>query len=173
MAVVVARAFELWDGRGRRVVYGKWLCAVQTVYYSTPRWHIQKIHARWCWSRLGIEFKTLDCPKKLQWRWSPKLQEQAYLAGPWESLRPGSTSHGTMILQISSNGLYMFGHDYGSTGKDKQANFGVLLFGRSRTNLESAWTAMSESARIMLPLTKAIDFPADGPPEDVTWEVSD
>ncbi|MFY9935806.1 MAG: hypothetical protein WAK33_02990 [Silvibacterium sp.] len=170
MAVALAGAVELWNGRGRRRIYGTWLCAIQPVYYRTTRWHIQEVRAAWSWRRLGIEFRTVNYPGKLQWTWFPKLKEQAYLVGDWRSERPGSTSHGTMIVHISTNGLYMFGHDHGVISKDGETNFGVLLFGRHRANLESAWSAMSKGTRRMLNLAEAVDFLPDGQLKDVIWK---
>lgn len=140
-----------------RDVYGEWLCAVQPVYYSTPKWHVQKIRAEP--SELGLKFQTTkDSPGKLQWEWTPRLEYNTFLVGPWKSLRPTSDSHGYMSVQLSSNGLYMFGHDFGVVSKHENSNLGILLFGRTQKDLESAWNAMSKGFRPILPLSETVDF---------------
>ena len=143
----------------KRNVYGEWLSAVRPVHYDTPKWHVQKIRAEP--SELGLKFQTTkDCPEKLQWEWTPRLEYNTFLVGPWKSLRPGSDSHGYMSVQLSSNGLYMFGHDYGAVSKHENSNLGILLFGRTKNDLESAWNAMSKGFRSILPLSETIDFSA-------------
>jgi len=156
MALVLTIALELWKGRGRRRLYGEWVLAVQPVYYKTGKWHLQKVQFKP--AILGLEVQTADAPKTLQWCWHPRLETKTYLAGRWKSTRPGSISDGFMSVQISSNGKYMFGHDYGSVASDKESNFGVLLLGRTQSDLESAWETISKGAREMLPLTETVEF---------------
>jgi hypothetical protein len=156
MALALAITLELWKGRGRRRLFGEWFLAIQPVYYKTNKWHHQKVQFKP--TILGIAVQTADTPKKLQWCWYPRLEAQTYLAGPWKSSRVGSTSNGFMTVQISSNGKYMFGYDFGGIAKDKESNFGVLLLGRTHADLQSAWETISTGARQMLPLTETVDF---------------
>jgi hypothetical protein len=156
MALGLTIGAELWKGRGRRRLRGEWFCAVQPVYYTTDKWHVQKVQIRP--TPLGLEVQTVDAPHKLKWRWFPRLEKKTYLVGHWKSTRPGAISHGYMSVQLSSNGKYMFGHDYGAIAKDRESNFGVLLLGLTRPDLASAWEAVSTGTRGMLPLTETIDF---------------
>lgn len=148
---------DLSKAEQNRDVYGEWLSAVQPVYYSTPKWHVQEIRAEP--SELGLKFQTTkDSPGKLQWEWTPRLEYNTFLVGPWKSLRPTSDSHGYMSVQLSSNGLYMFGHDFGVVSKHENSNLGILLFGRTQKDLESAWNAISKGFRPILALSETVDF---------------
>lgn len=149
-------AIELWKGRGRRRLFGDWFSAVQPVYYKTGKWHIQKVQIKP--SFFGLVVETVESDGKLQWRMYAKLEDQTFFVGRWKSARPGSISNGYMSLQISPNGKYMCGHDYGAIVKDGGSDFGILLLGRSQADLESAWKAMSKGMREMLPLTEETDF---------------
>jgi hypothetical protein len=173
MALGLTIAVDLWKGRGRRKLYGEWHIAVQPVYKTDDlptrrgktvpgkmqlvgQWHIQKVQVKW--SPLGLKVETLDAPRKLRWRWYPRLEDGTYLVGRWKSLRPGSDSNGYMAVQLASNGTYMCGHDNGAVAKHRESNFGILLFGRELCDLESAWVAMASCIRAMLPLAETIDF---------------
>ncbi len=168
MAIGLTIAVELWEGQ-KRGLYGPWFLAVQPVYYlretrdKTVRrileWHVQEVEIKK--SIRGIKVQTVNAPKKLQWCWRPKLKKETYLVGHWRSRRKDSVSNGYMSVQVASNGRYMYGHDYGAVGGNEESNFGVLLLGRSRSDLQSAWVAISSGARKMLLLTETIDFPSE------------
>lgn len=156
ISLALTTTIELWKGRGRRRLYGEWFSAVQPVYYPTTKWHVQKVRIKP--TIFGLVVETIKSDGKLQWRMYAKLEDQSFLVGRWKSLRPGSISNGYMSMQISSNGNYLFGHDYGSAVKHEKSDFGILLLGRSRSDLESSWKAMSMGVRKMLPLSEKIDF---------------
>jgi hypothetical protein len=152
MALGLTIALELWRGKGGRRIYGDWLSAVQPAAYPDMRkWHRQKVHVRP--SPFGLRFRPVESPDKLQWEWFPKLHDKIYLAGPWKSTRKGAITRGYMALQMSSNGLYMFGYDY------SYPNYGIHLYGRSADDLQSAWPALSKGFREMLPLHETQDAP--------------
>ena len=182
MALGLTIAVELWKGRGRRKLYGEWYLSIQPVFKmedspkhrgKTPpnqtalvkAWHIQKVRVRW--SPLGLKVQTEDAPRKLQWCWYPRLEKETYLVGRWKSIRPGALSNGYMSVQMSSNGRYMCGHDYGAVAKHMETNLGILLLGRDPSDLASAWRAMSMGVRPMLPLTETVDFDSGGNPSPV------
>jgi hypothetical protein len=148
---------ELWKGRGRRRLYGEWLSAVQPVYYPTEKWHVQKIQIKP--TIFGLVVETIESPGKLQWRMYAKLEDKTFFVGRWKSVRPGSVSNGYMSMRISSNGKYMCGHDYGADARHGESHFGILLLGRSRSDLKASWKAMFDGTREMLPLSEEIDFP--------------
>lgn len=156
LSVLLASAIELWQARGRRKLYGEWISAVQPVYYESLDWHIQKVCIRR--SVFGIIIETLQEPGKLQWRFLARLRKNEFLVGSWKSLRAGSTSSGYMCAQISSNGRYMCGHDYGKLISNRSAHFGILLLARTMEDLDVAWHAMKKSSRPLLPLEHKIDF---------------
>lgn len=160
VSLALTTAIELWKGRGRRRLYGEWFSAVQTVYYKTEKWHVQKVQIKA--SFFGLMVKTKKSKGKLQWRMYAKLEDRTFLVGRWRSEREGSISNGYMVLQISSNGKYMCGHDYGDVLRHGEAHFGILLLGRNRSDLESSWKAMSGGTREMLPLSETIDFAEKG-----------
>ena len=135
----------------------EWLVAIQSVYYPTRKWHIQKV--RFEPSERELKFRTLKDPKKLQWEWSPRLENGEYLIGPWKTLRPGGKSHGCIAVQLSSNRAYMFGHDYGAVDKYKDLNFGMFLAGATQEALQDAWEAASAAFRQILPLSETADAP--------------
>lgn len=158
VSMALATGVELWKGRGRRRLYGEWWCAVQPVYYQTEKWHIQKLSIKP--SLFGIVIDTAKKDGKLQWRMHADLKDQKYLVGRWKSLRAGSISSGYMSLQISLNGEFMCGHNYGDVGGNQNANFGVLLLGRSESLLMDAWKAAAAEVRHMVSLDKSIDYHA-------------
>lgn len=166
----------------QRHLGGKWICAIQPVYYSRPRryckqravqkwmrafrslcfsaeadWHVQYVQITPSLS--GYVVDTLPAAGTLQWRWSASLVANAFLVGPWASKRRSSGSHGYMNAQISRNGTYMFGHDYAVVLEEAKAHFGVLLFGRDEYSLGKAWSAMKNARRGMPSLTYTIEFP--------------
>lgn len=157
MSLALTTAVELWKGRGRRRLFGEWFSAVQPVYYPTEKWHVQKVRIKP--TIFGLVVETKESPGKLQWRMYAKLENQTFFVGRWKSIRPGSVSNGFMTMRISTNGKYMCGHDYGADAKFEESHFGVLLLGRSRSDLESSWKAMLEGTRAMLPLSERVDFP--------------
>lgn len=137
---------------------GDWISAVQPIYYRAgSQWHIQ--HVQITSSPKGYTVETVKSEKKLQWRMEAKLVANSFLAGPWVSMRKSSQSHGYMSLQISRNGQYMFGHDYGVVLREQESNFGILLLAQNEENLQLAWKAMRSGGRKMLPLTDTIDIP--------------
>jgi hypothetical protein len=138
-------------------LYGQWWCAVQPVHYETDRWHIQQVTIRP--SLFGIVINTAKKDGKLQWRMHAELKDQKYLVGRWCSLRPGSISSGYMSLQISLNGAFMCGHNYGDVGGNAYANFGVLLFGRTEDRLLEVWKAAATEVRNIVPLSESVEFP--------------
>jgi hypothetical protein len=127
------------------------------LFTTKPKWHVQRIRVEP--AELGFRFQTTKDPVKLQWEWTPRLEGTKYLAGPWKSLQPGSDSRGYMSVQLSSNGKYMLGHDYGAVGKHGNSDFGILLFGRTDNDLQAAWNAVSKGFRPIKPLSETIDFP--------------
>jgi len=136
---------------------GEWISAVQPVYYPAgSKWHIQRVQITP--SPQGYTVETVKAENKLQWRMEAKLIANSFLVGRWASMRKAAQSHGYMTLQISRNGQYMYGHDYGVALKEGESNFGVLLFGQNQESLGSAWKAMRSWRRKMLPLTETIDF---------------
>ncbi|MGH7490825.1 MAG: hypothetical protein ACREOO_00370 [bacterium] len=147
---------ELWEGRGRRRLYGEWLAALQPVYYRTEKWHLQKVISRPSFVGIVIEAKAES--GKLQWRMRARLKDKRYVVGRWKSLRPGSISSGYMSMQLAPNGTFMCGHNYGDVAGNQDSNFGILLLGRTETDLRGAWQAASTGTRTILPLTEAIDF---------------
>src|SRR5262249_51159150 len=96
----------------QRHLTGQWISAVQPVYYQAGnQWHVQ--HVQITPSPQGYAVETVKAQKKLQWRMDAKLVANSFLVGRWMSRRKSSQSHGYMTLQISRNGQYMYGHDYG------------------------------------------------------------
>lgn len=159
VSMALTTGAELWRARGRRRLYGAWWCAVQPVYYRTNKWHVQEVTIKP--SLFGVVVNTVKEAGKLQWVMHAQLMDQKYLVGRWKSLRRGSISSGYMSLQISLNGSFMCGHNYGDVGGNEDANFGVLLFGRTREQLEGAWKAMQSEVRDLLPLTESVDYAAE------------
>jgi len=142
----------------RRDLTGQWVSAVQPVYYAAGnQWHIQYVQITY--SPKGYAVKTVKAEGKLQWRMEAKLVANTFLVGPWSSRRKSSQSHGYMSLQISRNGQYMFGHDYGVVFKEQESHFGILLLGQTEESLQYAWKAMASGRREMLPLTHTVNFP--------------
>ena len=176
----------LVDARYRgfqRHLGGKWICAVQPVYYSRRRhydkqgttrkwvralqslyssteseWHVQNVQINA--SAGGYVIDTVAADGKLQWRWNASLVENAFLVGPLASLRKSSGSHGYMSVQISRNGTYMFGHDYAVVLEEAKAHYGILLLGKDENSLAKAWSAMRNAQRGLPRLTNRIDFSA-------------
>ncbi len=166
----------------QRELDGRWICAVQPVYYSLRRghyevsatgkrksvvrpeaypvdgdWHIQNVEiAR---SSEGYWVDTVAAKGKLQWRWDAALVSDAFLVGLWKSKRESSKSHGYMSAALSRNGTYMFGHDYAVVMEEGKAHFGMLLLGKSEGCLSRAWFAMKSAQRGMSSLKCRIDFP--------------
>jgi hypothetical protein len=78
-----------YAGYGRDIV-GQWISAVQPVYYQRDGWHIQDVVISA--SSETYTVKTVQAVGKLQWRLDAKLVANAFLAGPWRSMREGSRS---------------------------------------------------------------------------------
>jgi TIR domain len=145
-------------GGFRRQLAGSWLSAVQPVYYAAgDAWHIQEVQI--VPTPRGYAVVTVRVEGKLQWRLDAKLVANSFLVGRWFSRREGSHSHGYMSLQISRNGMYMFGHDYGIVFEEGKAHFGVLLLAKDKEHLEKARAAMKSARRELLPLDQTMDFP--------------
>jgi hypothetical protein len=159
LSIILATGIELWRARGRRRLYGEWWCAIQPVYYKTKKWHVQRVRIKP--GIFGVVVVTEPESGKLQWKMYARLENQKFLVGRWESSRPGSISNGYMSVQLSSNGTYMCGHDYANVHRNNESDFGVLLFGRSRDDLESARKAVRSGVRELLPLADEVDFPDD------------
>jgi hypothetical protein len=140
-------------GRG---IVGKWISAVQPVYYQRPKWHVQDVQISQ--SSGNYMVKTVPAPKKLQWRMDATLIAESFLTGPWRSTREGSQSHGYMTLQVSRSGAYMCGHDYAVAIDEARAHLGVMLLGRTSADLRRAWEAICAARRELLPLKKRCDF---------------
>jgi hypothetical protein len=165
----------------QRHLSGKWICAVQPVYYSKnisyyerrdamnlihalkqvfssgkTKWHIQEVQITP--SLAGYVIDTISAKDKLQWCWNASLVSNAFLVGPWKSKRKTSGSHGFMSVQISRNGTYMYGHDYAVVLEEAKAHYGVLLLGKDENSLVKAWTAMRNARRDMFSLKNKIDF---------------
>lgn len=66
-----------------------------------------------------------------------------------------------MTMQLAPNGTFMCGHNYGDVGGNQDANFGVLLLGRTEADLRASWQAASAGIRPLLPLSEAIEFFGD------------
>lgn len=144
----------------QRQLAGKWISAVQAVYYAAGNaWHVQDVEI--APTPRGYSVATIPAPGKLQWRFEAKLVANAFFVGRWFSKRAGSESKGYMSLQISRNGTYMFGHDYGVVFDEGKAHFGVMLLAKTEEKLEIARTAMKRARRKMSSLDKRIDFPGD------------
>jgi hypothetical protein len=166
----------------QRELHGKWICAVQPVYYSLRRghyevttsgkrrnvvrpltypaegdWHVQRVEI----ARLaeGYLVNTVAAKGKLQWRWDATLVADAFLVGPWKSKRESSKSHGYMSVEVARNGTYMFGHDYAVVMDEGRAHFGLLLLGKDEDCLNKAWSAMKAAQRGVSSLNCRIDFP--------------
>jgi hypothetical protein len=144
-----------YAGYGRDIV-GKWISAVQPVYYERDGWHVQEVVISA--SAEAYTVKTVQAPGKLQWRLDAKLIANSFLAGPWHSTREGSRSQGYMTLQLARNGTYMCGHDYALALHDALAHFGVILFSRTEEHLQLAWQAMKAAHRKMVPLERRTEF---------------
>lgn len=157
VSTALTTGYHVWKNRGRRRLRGEWLSAVQVVFYETENWHVQRVRVRQRLFKLVVE--TIEEPGKLQWILEANLENRLYLVGPWRSLRAGSISGGYMSLQISSNGKYMCGHDYGDGVRHDKAHFGIMLLGRNEQELQLAFDAMSTGQREMLPLSSKQDFP--------------
>jgi hypothetical protein len=168
MAQALITAVELIRARGRDSLYGEWLYAVQPVYYLTrrdapnkpppveDRWHVHRLQIAPSWR--GLKARTIDAPGKLQWVWYPKLKREFFLTGIWRSTRKTSASVGCMSVQVSRDGRYMFGFDFGIAHAQESSNFGILLLGKSERDLQSAWTAVDRGRRRVRPLSDTIDF---------------
>jgi hypothetical protein len=141
-----------------RDLSGNWLSAVQPVYYPSTAWHVQRVEA--VRTPDGYRITTLEEPGKLQWRFDAKFFGSVFLAGPWQSTRPGSQSQGYMTLQVARNGAYMCGHDYAMPLQEARAHFGVLLLAKTHEMLDNAWEAMRSAQRPMRPLTELHEFPS-------------
>jgi hypothetical protein len=142
-------------GYGRDIV-GRWISAVQPVYYRRDGWHVQEVEITV--SSDVYTVKTVPAPGKLQWRLDARLVASAFLAGPWHSTREGSRSQGYMTLQLARNGTYMCGHDYALAFGDSVAHFGVMLLSRAEEHLGLAWRAMKAAQREMASLDHGTDF---------------
>jgi hypothetical protein len=132
MSLALTTGMELWEGRGRRRLYGEWFAAVQPVYYRTEKWHLQKVIIKP--SFFGIVIETMAGSGKLQWRMQARLKDKRCVVGRWKSLRPGSISSGYMSMQLASNGTFMCGHNYGAVTGNQDASFGLLLLGRTEAD---------------------------------------
>jgi hypothetical protein len=139
-----------------RDIVGKWISAVQPVYYQRDGWHVQDVEISA--SSDVYTVKTVPATSKLQWRLDAKLFANAFLAGPWHSTREGSRSQGYMTLQLARNGTYMCGHDYALAFGDSEAHFGVMLLSRTEEHLRVAWQAMKAAHIEMLSLDERTDF---------------
>ena len=156
LAPFISSIGETWKVWLTRKFYGDWISAIPVFYGSEAGWHIQYVvyenHP------FGPRFKTVDEEDNHQWVFHGRLIDNSYLAGTWESLREGSISSGFMSLQISSDGLYMCGLDYGNLNNDAKAHSGVMLLARNEEELENAWIAMKRGYRELLPLSQTWDF---------------
>jgi hypothetical protein len=144
-----------YAGYGRDIV-GRWISAVQPVYYQCDGWHVQSVEISSTSSIYVV--KTDPVEGKLQWRLDAKLVSNAFLAGAWRSLRLGSRSQGYMTLQLARNGTYMCGHDYALTFGDSMAHLGIMLLSRTEEHLQLAWKAMKAAHREMMPLDQRTNF---------------
>jgi hypothetical protein len=142
-------------GYGRDIA-GKWISAVQPVYYEWEGWHVQDVEISVSADMYTVN--TVSTPGKLQWRLDAKFVANAFLAGPWHSTRIGSRSLGYMTLQLARNGTFMCGHDYALAFGDTMAHFGIMLMAKTEDNLQLAWQAMKASQREMLSLAQRRDF---------------
>ncbi len=133
-----------------RDLSGRWISAVQPVYYPSCRWHVQRVEA--ASTSEGYLLKTVQEEEKLQWRFDATFLNNYFLVGPWRSTRASSRSQGFIALQVSRNGTYMCGHDYAMAFEESKANFGILLLGRSDRELDKAFSAMKNARREMEPL---------------------
>ncbi len=72
-----------------------------------------------------------------------------------------------MSMQLAPNGTFMCGHNYGDVSGNQDSNFGLLLLGRTETDLRASWQAAYAGVRPVLPLNETIDFFGDknDPPE--------
>lgn len=144
-----------YAGYGRDIV-GRWISAIEPVYYDREGWHVQDVVISASSNEYTV--KTLQASGKLQWRLDAKLVANAFLAGPWQSMREGSRSRGYMTLQLARNGTYMCGHDYALAFGESVAHFGVMLVSRSEEHLQLAWKAMRAACREMAPLERRVNF---------------
>jgi len=74
------------------------------------------------------------------------------LVGPWHSLRPGATARGQVLLQITAQGLSMYGVYSGLHSDGRHMLLGWAL-GRDETNLKLAVETLQANADLTIKLT--------------------
>lgn len=147
----------------KRSLAGRWSSAIQPLYYpGGDAWHRQEVDITH--SGRGYTVDTVQALGKLQWRLRAELVGNAFFVGRWFSKRESSQSQGYMTLQVSRNGMYMFGHGYGIAMVESKAHCGVLLLGRGDDDLNRAWSIVCAARREMPSLDSTIEFPAHGAP---------
>ncbi len=71
------------------------------------------------------------------------------LVGPWRSLRPGATAGGQVLLQITSQGLSMYGVYSGLHSDGRHMLLGWAL-GRDEANLKQAVETLQTNADLTI-----------------------
>lgn len=124
-----------WIALNKRTSWkGIWLCAWFPKLPNENSWVLDKVKLTHKFGKLHIE--SYESAEGYEWEASLTLKG-LFLIGEWKSLKPNSTSKGTMQLKISNQGNVIYGISTGPHIDDRLVTF-KFVFSDSEKELQNA-----------------------------------
>jgi hypothetical protein len=125
----------------RHLIVGDWHSTWQTNSASDTPWSLENVRVA---SHLGgIKLENLNNNNGYQWQATGTVFRDHCLVGTWRSVKPGSTSAGGFLLNVSNQGDYMVGFFLGPN-RTGFLNYGAWALARDRARLDQGKAELAQ-----------------------------